>query len=389
MSAKLFRITTIPLSLDILLTNQMKYMKDNGFQVIMISADGEEKSRLVEREECTHIVVPFTRKISPIQDIKCLLQLIRLCLKEKPDIIHTHTPKAGLLGMIAAKLCGAKLKIHTIAGLPLMTATGNKRKLLNFTERLTYWAADYVLPNSNSIMSFVKEHRFTRNDKLDIIGQGSSNGIDLKRFSNENISKIQFIRVRNAINYNSNYKYILSVGRVVKDKGILELVNAFLTVNKKRSNIKLVLVGPLEEERKEELLPLEILNEIKKNQDIIHVNWSDNVEHYMAIADLLIHASHREGFPNVPLQAGAMECPIICSKISGNIDIVTDKQTGVYFEVGNTIDLVDKIHYALDNYLEMGRYAKILRKQIEEKFSREYIHQELLKFYQEKLTLIE
>ena len=382
---KLLRITTVPISLKLLLTGQVCFMRNNGYEVVMVSADGKERKELIKAECCPHVIIPFTRKISPIKDLLCLFQLLKLILNQKPDIIHTHTPKAGLLGMLAAKICGVKLKIHTIAGLPLMTTQGRKRKLLILVEKLTYWAADYVLPNSNSIMSFVKENKFTKTDKLDMIGRGSSNGIDLKRFSKNMIKPNILENVKKEIKYNEDNHYVLAVGRVVRDKGIVELVNAFLEVRKTYENLKLVIVGSLEEERKEESLPVSIHKALKENKNIIHVNWSDEVEYYMCLADVLVHASYREGFPNVPLQAGSMECPVVCSEIPGNIDIITNNKTGLYFESGHTADLIEKLFFAFENRDLMRRYAVTLRSEIENKYSREYIHHELFKFYNEKL----
>ena len=383
---KIIRITTVPMSLKLLLTGQMNFMQKKGFEVITMSANGKEREYVINEEKIPHIIIPMTRKITPFQDLQCLWILIKHFKKIKPDIVHTHTPKAGLLGMLAAKICGVKVKIHTIAGLPLMTASGNKRELLKFIERLTYWAADYVLPNSNSIMSFVRENKFTKNAKLSIIGKGSSNWIDLNRFSRNAIQEDILEKVKKNINYKATNKYLLSIGRVVKDKGIVELVESFLEVNKSHHTLKLILVGSLEKEREEELLPQHILAALKKHKDIIHINWSDEVEYYMFLADILIHASYREGFPNVPLQAGAMECPIICSEIPGNIDIVTEKKTGLYFQVGDVDSLVGRMKYALDNSDLMKEYAIRLRKEVEANFSREYIHQELLKFYKQKLS---
>ena len=127
---KLIRITTVPMSLLYLLPGQMDFMKKQGYEVLMISADGKELPDVIEREKCRHIIVPMTRKITPFQDLKCLLKLIKIFKTEKPDIVHTHTPKAGLLGMIAAKICFVKIRIHTVAGLPLMAETGFKYQLL-------------------------------------------------------------------------------------------------------------------------------------------------------------------------------------------------------------------------------------------------------------------
>ena len=186
---KLIRITTVPMSLQFLLPGQMKFMSQNGFDVLMISADGKEIQAVIENENCEHIIVPMTRKITPLQDLKCLWILIKFFKKEKPAIVHTHTPKAGLLGMLAAKFTGVKIRIHTVAGLPLMVEKGFKYKLLKFIEKLTYWAANHVWPNSFSLLSFIKENKFTSSIKLKVINQGSSNGIDLNRFNKQNLDQ--------------------------------------------------------------------------------------------------------------------------------------------------------------------------------------------------------
>jgi glycosyltransferase involved in cell wall biosynthesis len=235
-------------------------------------------------------------------------------------------------------------------------------------------------------MSFVKKHQFTTDEKLDMIGGGSSNGIDLNRFSSNKIKEDVLDEIKGQINYDSSNKYLLSVGRVVKDKGIIELVDTFVSLKQRYENLKLIIVGPLEEQRAEELLPQRISHEIENNPNIIHINWSDEVEYFMHLANILIHASYREGFPNVPLQAGAMECPVICSEIPGNIDIVTNNQTGLYFNVGDSKQLEERIAFALDNEDTVKSYASRLRKEIQSKFSRLFIHTELLKFYQRKLS---
>ena len=138
------------MALKYLLPGQMHFMQQQGFTVLMISADGKERADVMENEQCPHIIVPMTRQITPVQDLKCLLKLIKIFKREKPDIVHTHTPKAGLLGMLAARICFVKVRIHTVAGLPLMVEKGGKLALLAFIEKLTYAAANQVWPNSNS-----------------------------------------------------------------------------------------------------------------------------------------------------------------------------------------------------------------------------------------------
>src|SRR6266446_245123 len=166
MTKKLIRITTVPLALRYLLPGQMKFMRENGFNVLMISADGPERQKVTEAEGCQHIIVDMTRKITPFRDLKCLFQLIRIFKKEKPDIVHTHTPKAGLLGMLAAKITGVKVRVHTLARLPFMTRKGFKYQLLKFVEKMTYAAATQVWPNSNSLYQYILQQKIAVKNKL-------------------------------------------------------------------------------------------------------------------------------------------------------------------------------------------------------------------------------
>ena len=387
MLLKLLRITTVPISLDLLLTDQMAFMKSKGFEVLMVSADGPERERVRAREGCEHVVIPFTRKITPFKDLVCLIKLISLIKKEKPDIVHTHTPKAGLLGMLAAKVCGVKVKLHTVAGLPLMTASGLKKKVFISMEQLTAWAADVILPNSHSLMQYMKDQKLVSDQKLSIIGKGSTNGIDLSRFSINQLGPAQLDKIKSSISYDESNTYLLSIGRLVRDKGIVELINAFQSLKLKRENLKLILLGPLEKIRSEELLPSDTLLVIQNDPDIIHINWSDDVECFLSLADVFIQASHREGFPNVTLQAGAMECPIVCSKIPGNIDIVADGETGFYFEKGNALDLERKVLCVLNSVSKTKVMSQVLRKQIEMYFDRKEIHNQLLAFYKSQLAI--
>jgi glycosyltransferase involved in cell wall biosynthesis len=216
-SPLLVRITTVPMSLHYLLRGQMTYMKANGFQVQAVSADGNERQEIL-KEGIEHIIVPFTRKITPVQDFICLIKLITLFRKIKPDIVHTHTPKAGLLGMMASWVCRVPVRMHTVAGLPLMEARGIKRWILLVTERITYRCATKVYPNSTGLMRFIKEQLSIKNEQLTIIGKGSSNGIDSTFFSKSEklIAEARQIRARYGI---PDDALVFSfVGRVVKDK---------------------------------------------------------------------------------------------------------------------------------------------------------------------------
>ena len=372
------------MALKYLLPGQMDFMQNNGFDVIMISADGEGRNDVIKNENCRHLIVPLTRKITPFQDLKCLFHLIKIFRKEKPDIVHTHTPKAGLLGMLAARLCGIKIRIHTVAGLPLMTVKGARVLLLTFIEKITYASATQVWPNSASIKDYIISHKMVSEKKVSVILNGSTNGINLARFSRNELKEIVLDEIKKAISFSAENFYILFIGRLVFDKGIVELVTAFSETQNVNKKIKLILAGDFEEEL--DPLPGAVTNIIKTNESIVHIPWTTHVEYFMAVSDLFVFPSHREGFPNVLLQAGAMELPILCSRIAGNVDLVSDEETGLLFEVGNSGEIKESLHFAIQNMDTMKQMAVRLEKKIQQNFKREDVWNAILQKYLRLLT---
>jgi glycosyltransferase involved in cell wall biosynthesis len=379
---KLIRITTVPLSLKLLLGGQMKFMKANGWEVIMVSSDGREVQQITRDEGVKHEVIPFTRKITPIHDLICIWKLYQLFKREKPDIVHTHTPKAGLLGMIAAKLSGQKIRIHTLAGIPYMATKGAKKGILVKAEKWTYSYATEVWPNSRGLKSFVIEENLCSSDKLRVIGKGSSNGVDLEKFNRGVLKENHLVAATMRILPGENDYIILAVGRLVQDKGIEELVHAFLE-SKIYSMSKLVLLGSFEQEL--DPISLDLMKTIEENPRIVKINWSDHVAHYMALADVLVHASHREGFPNVLLESGAMELPVICSDIIGNNDIVVQQKTGLIFPVKDKSVLKEALEFAFVKRNKMAQLARNLYLEVQENYDRKSVHQELLANYKRLL----
>lgn len=344
-------------------------MQANGFDVLMISADGKEVPQLIQQEHCRHIIVPMTRSITPFRDMICIVKLIRIFKKERPDIVHTETPKAGLLGMIAAKLCGVKIRIHTVAGMPLMVVKGAKLRLLQSIEKITYAAATDVWPNGPSLESFIIREHFAPASKLKVIGSGSSNGVNTERFNRENLSEAVLAEVKKSVHYDKENTYLLFMGRFVKDKGLTELVNVFTALHTERPSLRLILAGDYEPHL--DPLPADTHEKIDTHENIIHIPWSDHVEYYMAFSDYFVFPSYREGFPNVLLEAAAMKLPIVCSRITGNVDIVKHNETGLIFESENETDLKAKLLTALNNPARMTDMAEKLHQHIIKVYSRE------------------
>ena len=324
MMPKLFRVTTVPESLNILLRGQHKFMSTNGFEVIGISSAGNALYEVSQEEEIRVIEINMSRKITPIKDFLSVYNLYKLIKKEKPIIVHSHTPKAGAVAMMAAKIANVPIRLHTVAGLPLMEAKGIKRKLLNFVEKVTYACATKVYPNSKGLYDFIVEEELISSIKMKIIANGSSNGIDKSYFDSERISEKQREEFLTRLIIQKKDFVFIFVGRLVGDKGINELIDAFARI--KDSNVKLLLVGGLESDL--DPLKSETIHEIDKNKNIISVGFQKDVRPYFAISHCLVFPSYREGFPNVVLQAGAMGLPSIVSNINGCNEIIQEGING-------------------------------------------------------------
>jgi glycosyltransferase involved in cell wall biosynthesis len=323
---KIMRITTVPVSLLILLKEQLKFMNQH-YEVIGVSSDGPELSMVAEQEGIRTIPVSMTRTISPLQDLNSLWQLIQLFKKEKPFIVHTHTPKAGIVGMVAAKIAGVPNRLHTVAGLPLLEATGRKRTVLNFVEKMTYSCATHVYPNSKGLHNIILKNKYCAADKLSVLANGSSNGINTDHFDPAKYDAAAKAELMAELGIKPSDFVFVFVGRLVGDKGINELVEAFLQVKMLTANVKLLLVGRVEAH----LDPLkpETKSIIERDTDIIAVGGQRDVRPYLAISNALAFPSYREGFPNVVLQAGAMGLPSIVSNINGCNEIIIDRENGI------------------------------------------------------------
>lgn len=338
MKNKLVRITTVPISLEKLLENQLRFMKQH-YQVTAISADKVNLERVGKIQQVPTFHVEMTRKITPFQDLKAVWQLYNYFKKEKPFIVHTHTPKAGTLGMLAAKMAGVPHRLHTIAGLPLLEATGLKRKLLNAVEKATYSCATKIYPNSLGLKDIILQEQFCKPKKLKVLGNGSSNGIDTAYFNPENYSTQQNQILKANLGIHAEDFVFIFVGRLVGDKGINELAQAFKKISSEVERVKLILVGPFESDL--DPLEQETINAITTDTNIISVGFQKDVQAYLAISNCLAFPSYREGFPNVVMQAGAMGLPCIVTDINGCNEIIIEGQNGMIIPVKNSDALYD------------------------------------------------
>lgn len=390
---KLIRITTVPQSLHYLLQGQLKFIAQY-YDVIGISSDGEFLKEINSNENIKVIAVEMTRTISPFKDLKALWQIYKTLKQLKPFIVHTHTPKAGTIGMIAARLTGVPYRLHTVAGLPLMEATGMKRKILDLVEKMTYSCATKIYPNSKGLYNFILEHKFAKAKKLKIIGNGSSNGINTAFFSPGQVSEEEKERLKQLLGILPGDFVFVFVGRMVGDKGINELIAAFKNlkvINQPSDNCaklitgyqlpitKLLLVGPFEAN----LDPLrnETLKEIETNPNIISVGFQPDVRPYFAIADTLVFPSYREGFPNVVMQAGAMELPSIVTDINGCNEIIVDGGNGIIIPPKDTEALSNAMLKLLNDMDYYNRLKQNARRMITERYEQHKVWEAILAEY--------
>jgi len=377
---KIIRVTTVAYSLGGLLKGQLKFMSDH-YEVIGISSseDGYLKRVISKKEGIRVFPIEMTRQITVFKDLMALWKLFWIIKKEKPFIVHTHTPKAGTVGMLAAYLAGVPNRLHTIAGMPLMEATGSKRRLLDLVEKITYKCATKIYPNSYGLEQFILESKFTIPKKLKVIGKGSSNGIDTSIFDPSTVSDSELEEIRERYSITPDHFVYIFVGRLVKDKGINELAAAFETLCQKYNHIKLLLVGRSEKE----LDPLDkkTIKIIASNKNIITTGTQDDVRPYLKLSDLLTFPSYREGFPNVVMEAGAMGLPAIVSDINGCNEIIVDGKNGFIVPPKSETALLEKMEELLLAPETLEGLANNTRQMIKDRFERTFIWEELLKEY--------
>lgn len=367
--------------MKVLLKEQLKFM-NKYFEIVAVSSDGDCFEEMLEEQGGIRgVKIEMTRKITIFKDLKALYLLMCLFIKEKPYIVHTHTPKAGLLGMLAAWITRVPNRYHTVAGLPLLVATGYKRKILNTVERLTNFCATKVFPNSFAMMDIMKLNRLAQSSKMKVLGNGSSNGIDTEYFNPDIFSESDKDNFRLKLGINKNDFVFIFIGRIVKDKGINELVAAYKKLCNDIGNIKLILLGTFEND----------LNPIKKESEIfllnspnvIYAGFQKDIRPFLSVSDVFVFPSYREGFPNVVMQAGAMGLPSIVTNINGCNEIIIHEKNGLIVEPKD----IESLYNAMKTISQSKEYSKKLSKDsrhlIVSRYERHIIWDALLQEYLE------
>lgn len=380
MRKKIIRATTVPQSLDGFCKGILKELSAK-YEVIALSSPGEPLDRVREREGVRTIAVPMERHISLMKDLKALLTMIKVLRKERPYMIHSMTPKAGLLCMVAGKLTGVPVRIHTFTGLVWPTSTGLKRKILMLTDKLTCACATNIIPEGQGVKNDLIAGKITKKP-LKVLGFGNVMGVDMEHFSR----RPEVLKLAEDLNLRDASKFtFLFVGRIVRDKGINELIGAFKKLYSEYPDIRLLLVGPYEDNL--DPISQESRDAISAYDDIIAVGKKMGEEFlaYYAAADCFVMPSYREGFPNTVLEAGAMELPSIVTDINGSREIIVDGENGVIVPSKDAEALYDAMLNMLQDKEERERMAGNARHLIETRYEQRFVRQCLYDFYKEVL----
>lgn len=343
---RIVHVVNHPFGARALLARQLVDLRDRGFEVTVISSGGADFEVVRQLEQVQCITVPFEREISPLRDVVCLWKLTWILRRLRPSIVHASTPKGGLLGSVAAWLAGVPVRIYLLRGLRLETTRGLKRWILRASERTASACATRVVCVSESLRRLYLQERLAVAEKAVVLAHGSSQGVDARHFSasEESIGAAAELRRRLAIPPAA--PVIGFVGRLTRDKGVVELCESFERILQRLPECRLLMVGDFE---CGDPVPRACVEYLQRHPQVILTGFVCDTALYYRLMDVLVLPSHREGLPNVLLEAAAAEIPTVAYRATGTVDAVRDGVTGTLVPIGELPSLIDAVARYLEN----------------------------------------
>lgn len=363
------------MSLDIFCRGLLHELSSEGYDVVALSSPDQPLEDLGRREEVRTVGVEMKRDISLFHDLRSLLRLIVVLRRERPQMLHTMTPKAGLLGMLAARIAGIPVRVHTFTGLLFPTATGLRKSILKLTDRITCLCATHILPEGEGVATDLRKARITRKP-LRVLGNGNVRGVDLDHYAPGPELTACGKEIRKKLGIPESSFTFVFAGRFVTDKGLPQLIEAFKGIS--GHDCRLVLVG--DTEGSSPALTRESLASVPG----IHLSdgWVDDMRPWMSMADALVFPSLHEGFPNVVLEAGAMCLPSIVTDINGSREIIDSPQLGFVVPPATVVPLREAMVTMMSlSSAERARMGKAARDNIAAKYSAPFVRACLKNFY--------
>lgn len=373
---RLVHVLTVPESLRFL-RGQPAFMRERGIETHVITSPGALLDRFAREEGVEVHPLPMTRAITPRQDLIALARLTALLSKLRPDIVHAHTPKGGLLGTMAARAARVPRVLYHMRGLPFMGREGVKRRVLMATERVSCGLADTVICQSRSLREVAIEHRLVDPRKALVLGPGG-NGVDLRRFDPDGPARDRASDIRKNLGIPESARVVGFVGRLVRDKGIVELEEAWRELRARFADARLLLVGPWEDE---DPVPAQTRRALEQDERVHLAGETEDVAPYYLLMDVLALPTYREGFPNVPVEAAAMRVPVVATRIPGCVDAVVDGVTGTLVPPRDATSLADALGRYLAGPELREQQARAARERVERELSRERAHAALHALY--------
>lgn len=369
---KIIRTVTVPQSI-VFFEEVMMRLKEDGYEVLVVTSPGKEMETFKQRHpQDKAIEVPMERRISFCKDIKSLWQMIKVMRNEKPYMVHSMTPKAGLLSMVSGWLTGVPVRVHTFTGLVWPTENGLKRKILMATDWLTCACATHVIPEGQGVMSDLQQH--ITHKPMKVLGYGNVMGVDMERFNPKRFAGVK--------KNEDVFRYVF-VGRIVGDKGINELVEAFVKLNKEYPATRLTLVG--KHEVNIDPINPDILRQIEDYPCIeaCGPKYGDGLLAEYLRSDCFVMPSYREGFPNTVMEAGAMGLPSVVTDINGSREIIIHGENGLVVPSKDANALYEAMKQMLQDTSAREKMAVNARPLIESRFEKSFVQDCLIRFYDE------
>ncbi len=370
---KIAQVATADISISLLLIDHIQALRRAGHEVIAVCAPGHQVAE-IRKQGIPVRTVPMEREISLFRDLRSLLQLFRCFRSERFDVVHTHTPKAGLLGPIAAKMAGVPIVVHTIHGLLYHDALPLWKWLFFWIlEKTTALFSDHLLSQSREDVSAAIRTWLCRKRKISYLG----NGIDVSHFSPQSSRPDQ---KPEELDVAGKRVVVGSVGRLVYEKGFAELFQAAEALAGKYEELEFVIVGPQEVDQNDAIKPGQI-KDLEKRGLLRFLGWQEDMPTMYRTMDLFVLPSHREGIPRACMEAAAMELPVIATDIRGCREVVLDGQTGTLVPVRNAAALAEAIEEMLQRPQDWASMGARARQHIVENFNNRIILQRLCDFY--------
>ncbi|WP_168384766.1 glycosyltransferase family 4 protein [Acinetobacter indicus] len=367
-------IVATPLSFNVFYKNHINFLKE--FYDVTLIANFNLDLCTIEGVKKIHIDIE--RKPNLVKDIKVLFQLIKIFKQQKFSLVHSTTPKAGLLTQIAARFVGVRVRLHTFTGQVWATKKGMKREILKCIDRIIGYLPTHLLTDSQSQKDVLENEKIVPRNKVEVLGLGSICGVDLTKF--KPIDSVVKAQTRMEIGISKHDFLFLYLGRLNKEKGILDLIEAFQLVHEKFSKAKLLFVG-----KDEEGLIDFICKHPQFGSFILYKGFTNSPQNYMAMADVFCLPSYREGFGSVIIEAAACGTPSIGTNIYGLTDAIENGKSGLLCEVDNSQDLSEKMISFIENDTLRKECAEYGLQRVKDNFNTVLISQYLSEFYEKIL----